>query len=75
MTFKERRVPQDEFCGAYFSASMPGQVVKEAMQNPVMMVCVCVCMRACVRACVHIFCLFCMYAVHSGAQDNKLAPF
>lgn len=37
VTFKERRVPQDEFCGAYFSASMPGQVVKEAMQNPAMM--------------------------------------
>ena len=38
MTFKELRVPQDAFCGSYFSASMPGQVVKEAMQNPAMMV-------------------------------------
>ena len=38
MTFKELRVPQDAFCGSYFSASMPGQVVKDAMQNSVMMV-------------------------------------
>jgi len=33
VTFKELRVPQDAFCGYHFSASMPGQVVKEAMQN------------------------------------------
>ena len=33
VTFKELRVPQDSFCGYHFSASMPGQVVKEAMQS------------------------------------------
>jgi len=42
VTFKELRVPQDAFCGSYFSASMPGQVVKEAMQNPTMMVRMCI---------------------------------
>ena len=54
VTFKELRVPQDAFCGAYFSASMPGQVVKDAMQNQAMMVRVFMCVRVCVRACVRV---------------------
>ena len=54
VTFKELRVPQDQFCGSYFSASMPGQVVKEAMQNSAMMVCIYVCVQLCVHVYVYI---------------------
>ena len=67
MTFKELRVPQDAFCGSYFSASMPGQVVKEAMQNPAMMVCVCVCVSVCVYT--HRVYVSSTY-LYPGAQDR-----